>query len=68
MTWANMGDICKRRGDVSRAVRCHEQALTLYRGLKSPKAVEALEKELDCLQEMLEEDAEKGTNKESGAD
>jgi tetratricopeptide (TPR) repeat protein len=49
MTWANMGDICKRRGDFSRAIQCHEQALALYRQLKNPKAVEALERELKTL-------------------
>jgi tetratricopeptide (TPR) repeat protein len=49
MTWANMGDVCKGRGDLSRAIRCHEQALALYRQLKSPKAIEALEKELEAL-------------------
>jgi tetratricopeptide (TPR) repeat protein len=49
MTWTNMGDICKRRGDLSRAIRCHEQALSLYQHLKNPKAVEALEKELESL-------------------
>ncbi len=56
MTWANMGDICKRRGDISRAVRCHEQALALYRELKNPKAIEALEKELEALQGKVEVD------------
>ena len=50
MTWANMGDIRKRRGDFSGAIRCHEQALTLFRHLKRPKAIEALEKELVTLQ------------------
>ena len=50
MSWANMGDICKGRGDISRAVRCHEQALALHRHLKNPKAIEALEKELEALQ------------------
>jgi tetratricopeptide (TPR) repeat protein len=50
MTWANLGDICKRRGDFSRAIQCHEQALALYRHLKNPKAIEALEKELEALQ------------------
>jgi tetratricopeptide (TPR) repeat protein len=54
MTWANMGDICKRRGDFSRAIRCHEQALTLFRSLKNPKAIEALEKELEVLQKKAE--------------
>ena len=49
MTWANMGDICKRRGDFPRAIQCHEQALSLYRHLKNPKAIEALEKELEAL-------------------
>jgi tetratricopeptide (TPR) repeat protein len=49
MTWTNMGDICKRRGDLPRAIRCHEQALTLYQHLKNPRAVEALEKELIAL-------------------
>ncbi len=49
MTWANMGDICKRRGDIPRAIRCHEQALALYRTVKHPKAIEALEKELASL-------------------
>ena len=55
MTWANMGDICKRRGDISRAIRCHKQALTLYRHLKNPKAIEALERELEALQGMQKE-------------
>jgi tetratricopeptide (TPR) repeat protein len=50
MTWANMGDICKRGGNVTRAIRCHEQALALYRQMKNPKAIEALEKELETLQ------------------
>ena len=49
MSWANMGDICKGRGDISRAIRCHEQALALHRHLKNPKAIEALEKELEAL-------------------
>ena len=52
MTWANIGDICKRRGDIPEAVRCHGQALTLYRHLKNTKAIEALEKELQALQGM----------------
>jgi tetratricopeptide (TPR) repeat protein len=51
MTWANIGDICKRRGDISRAIQCHEQALALHRRIKNPKAIEALEKELEALQE-----------------
>ena len=50
MTWSNMGDICRRRGDRSRAIRCHEQALALYRQMKNPKAIEVLEKELEALQ------------------
>jgi len=50
MTWANMGDICKRRGDTSRAIRCHEQALALHRHMKNTKAIEVLEKELETLQ------------------
>jgi tetratricopeptide (TPR) repeat protein len=52
MTWANMGDICKRRGDLSRAIRCHEQALALHRHMKNPKAIEVLEKELEALQKI----------------
>jgi hypothetical protein len=68
MTWANMGDICKRRGDLSRATRCHEQALTLYQHLKNPKAVEALEKELEALQGMREENPAEGGEKEPEAD
>jgi len=57
MTWANMGDIYKRRGDLSRAMGCHEQALTLYRDLKNPKATRVLEKELEALREAQEGDA-----------
>jgi len=49
MTWANMGDICRRRGDIPKAIHCHEQALTLVRQLKNPRAIEALEKELGAL-------------------
>ncbi len=50
MTWANMGDIFRRRGDIPGAVRCHGEALTLYRRLKNRKAVEALERELEAIQ------------------
>lgn len=60
MTWANMGDIHKRAGDLEGALHCHEQALTLYRRLKKPKAVAALEKELEALQGMKKEGQEQG--------
>jgi tetratricopeptide (TPR) repeat protein len=68
MTWTNMGDICKRRGDFSRAIRCHEQALNLYRHMKNPRAIEALEKELEELKGMQHEGAAKGGEGKSEGD
>ena len=68
MTWANMGDIYKRRGDRSRAMRCHEQALSLYRSLRNLKAVEVLEKELGAIRETQEGDPAGGEEKKSKAD
>jgi tetratricopeptide (TPR) repeat protein len=68
MTLANIGDICKRRGELPRAIRCHEQALALFRHLKSPKAIQALEKELETLRGMVEKVAAKGEGRESEID
>lgn len=68
MTWANMGDICRRRGDIPKAVRCHEQALTLFRQMKNLKAIEALEKELDALRGTERKDAPEGRQEETDAD
>ncbi len=58
MTWANIGDIYKRKGDLTRAIRCHEQALTLHRTLKNLKAIKALEQELEALRSARSPDGE----------
>ena len=68
MTWANMGDIHKRGGDLEGAFRCHEKALALYRQLKKPKAVEALEKELQALQGVNREDGPEESEKPDEVD
>jgi len=51
VTLANLGDICARQGEIQEAVRLHEQALDLFRGLRNTRAVQALEKELSRLRE-----------------
>ncbi len=53
MTLTNLGDLYRKRGDLSRAVSCHEQALSIYLGLKNIKAISALEQELKKLKGQM---------------
>jgi len=58
MTLANLGDIHKQLGDISQAIVCHEQALSIYKGLKQANAVSTLEQELAALKNLpAEEDS-----------
>lgn len=50
MTYANLGDLCKKKGAVEDAVRFHRQALDLYRQIKDTRAVQAIEAELHALE------------------
>jgi|GEM_PF-696202 tetratricopeptide (TPR) repeat protein len=50
MTYANLGDLCKKKGAVEEAIRFHRQALELYRQMKDARAVQAIEAELSTLE------------------
>ncbi len=54
VTLTNMADILRKKGDLPEAIRLYEQALPLYRGLKQPRTVEILEKELSDLKASAE--------------
>lgn len=55
VTLTNLGDIHARQGEIPEAIRLHEQALTLFRGLRNTRAARALEKELGRLRGLLTE-------------
>jgi len=53
MTLTNLGDLYRKKGELSQAISCHEQALLIYQGLKNIKAVSALEQELEKLKGLM---------------
>jgi tetratricopeptide (TPR) repeat protein len=55
MTLANLGDLCKKKGDLAKAIFFHEQAVGLYRQLKDLPAVDAIEQELQTLRPQQRE-------------
>jgi tetratricopeptide (TPR) repeat protein len=63
MTFSNLGDLCKKKGDFAKAISYHEQAMALYRQLKDLPAVQATEQELEALRASKEEHAKEVSTK-----
>lgn len=52
MTFANLGDLCKKKGDFAQALAYHERALAVYRELKDIRAVHTIELEVEGLRSV----------------
>ena len=53
VTLTNLGDIQRKKGDLSKAIDFHEQALQFHKVLKNNNAISALERELERLKQEI---------------